>query len=223
VTPPETLPEERFAGHLGLQAPGCSSSMWFPISGKTASQLRRRMQSDEGGFALAETLSNRLLAFEPKQMRMISILDDADDWPDGDRRMKGPLHDYTGISPELYRLMAKWAEDQDEFEVAGSVAMRSEALSLIEAGGFLQRSAALEAYLRHTVIHFLDGTTMSYEARRENLLELLDIEGDPEASMVEISTSEGVERYFPLSKLRMIEIPLIELEVARLGLHGECE
>jgi hypothetical protein len=167
-----------------------------------------------------ETLSNRMLMVDPQQA-MISLLDDGDEWPDGDSRQAGPLQDYAGIPTKIYRIMAAWAEQSGGFERPGSPADQVEALSLIESGGFADRPDALNAYLRHTRVHFSSGGILACRVDHRCLLELADVEGDADVEFVSVRQLEGVDRRLSLNNLAMIDMPLIELEAARSNLL-EC-
>ncbi len=215
----------RFCGHAGLarmDAP--TSSEWFPIPAQTANKIEEVTGTycpSDRWIALV-TLSNRMVLADPGQM-MISLLDDADEWPEGDPGQGGPLDDYAGISLEIYRIMAAWAERSAEFEYLGSPADRAEALSLIESSDFLDRPEALDAYLRHTRVHFSSGQIIECQLDHGCLLELLDIEGDADVQFVSIRQMDGVDRRLPLRKLVMIDLPLIEIEAARSAVLEECE
>jgi hypothetical protein len=100
------------------------------------------------------------------------------------------------------------------FEENNSPAMQETALSLIKEGSFLDRPDELNALLRHTVLHFTDGSTVKYEADRvdlENVIE--DLDAGLELPVVELSANGGdFESFYPINALRMIDAPMIELE-----------
>ncbi|WP_294353677.1 hypothetical protein [uncultured Sphingomonas sp.] len=210
-----------FSGHLGLRGPRRQRSAWFPISEETELQVRRRLRSSIGGISIIETLNNRLLIVDLLQMPMISLLDDGDYWPKGDHPCDGPFNDYAGLPIETYRLMSLWAEGDPEFEVSNTLSARAEVASIIDTAGFTDRQEELVKYLRHTTIHFRNGTSISYEANRTNLIALLELEDDDKINFVEISCVEGAERYYPLEQISLIEVSLLEFEAARRDAAGE--
>ncbi|MDB5710363.1 MAG: helix-turn-helix protein [Sphingomonas bacterium] len=206
--------DRKFWGHIGLRFPGATHTKKFPITAGTVHKLRLKMYWGQGGsqWTAVETLNNRVLVFQPKQMQRIWLLDSASEGPTDDFALETTMADYAGIPTELYRLMAQWADGGDDFERNQSAAKREAALTLIKRGGFSERPQDLRALLRHTVIHFVDGTTTSYEADRQNLDNIVELGEDSNTEIVDISASKGDECYCPVDMLRMIDIPLIELE-----------
>ena len=55
------------------------------------------------------------------------------------------------------------------------------------------------------------------------LLELSELEDDADLQFVRVREMEGVDRRLPLNKVAIIDLPLIELEAARLGTLEECK
>jgi len=207
-----------FWGHLGLLMPGSSHTRWYPIVAGEASNIRRRIAAgyNVDDWIVAHTLNNRVVIFAPKKMLRVQLLEDACDRPKDDWNWKGPWNDQDGIPIELYRAMDDWLGGQPEFEANNLEATRENALNLIDQAGFLKAPEKLAAHLRNTVIHLTDGTEISYEADRSDLsLLAAELEGDADLEIVTLSLSEGEgESYFPVTMLRMIELPLIELEAA---------
>lgn len=214
---------ERLWGHAGVEFPASPKKLWMPISQGEASRLERVMNSGRrpSGWLIVRTLNNRLKLLNPAHLECFSLLDDADEWPEGEEVFEGGLEDYAGMPAELYQRMAEWADDDSEFEGNNSDAEKKEALFAIERGGFLGRRAALEAALRHIVIHYASGKTRSYTAAWADLCNLIDIEWDVDAEIVKISERGSVERYYALDKLYMIDIPLIELNAAQRQLSDD--
>lgn len=216
------MASERFWGHASVEFPNMPDKKWWPISVGEASRLQKVLSSGRRlcGWLAVETLNNRLLLINPMQWQRFLLLDDAAEGPEGDFACKGGLDDYAGMPADLYRRLAEWADGDGEFEHNNSVA-KKEALAAVEQSGFLARREELRAFLRHTVIHYVGGKMVSYEANRADLHEVIEIEGDADAGTVEISTSDGNEHYYNLDKLSMIEVPMIELETARAELEDE--
>lgn len=215
-----------FWGHLGLLLPGAAKTSWHPITAGEATRLRRNLANgDASAWIVAQTLNNHVLAFRPTELKRIWLLDDACDQPKDDWDWKGPWNDYNGIPLELYRAMGDWVDEElsgsGDFEENNSPAMQETALSLIKEGSFLDRPEELNALLRHTVLHFTDGSTVKYEADREELENLVgELEGETEVSVVELSASGGdFQSFYPTSSLRLVDIPMIELEAAYSGME----
>ena len=75
-----------FWGHLGLKLPSAGHTKWYPITVGEADRMRRILTGgfDTAEWAVIQTLNNRMLAFRPKQMQRIWLLDDDCDQPEGD-------------------------------------------------------------------------------------------------------------------------------------------
>lgn len=208
----------RFWGHLGVaRLSNQASSEWFPITAQTAIEIQELMSgySSYRGWVGVETASNRMVIFNPEQA-MISLLDDADEWPDGDLGPTGPLPDYAGIDGKIYRSMAAWAEGGGNFGSAVASTDQAEALSVIRCANLEDRPEVLNAFLRNTRIHYLGGGHLECQVDRDCLLEMVDIQGDSALRFVSVRHAEGINRYLPLNMLMMLDLPLIELEAARL-------
>jgi hypothetical protein len=202
-------------GHVGFLAMGDAHTRWAPVSWASASLLRQDIANGCGvsKWLTVQTMNNRLISVRRDQMKRIWIVDDGSDGPVNDFQWHTTMDDYAGISPELYRAMAEWA-DGDTLERT-SPAVRKAALAHIEHAGFSDRPSELRALLRHTVVHFTDGTTTSYEADRQDLTDFVEALDDPDMDIVRIAASEDeFESFYPISMLRMIDIPLLELEAA---------
>lgn len=208
-----------FWGHLGLLLPGAAKTSWYPITAGEATQLRRKFANgDASEWIVTQTLNNHVLAFRPAELKRIWLLDDACDEPKEDWDWEGPWNDYNGIPLELYKAMGDWVDEElsgsGDFEENNSPAMQETALSLIKEGSFLDRPDELNALLRHTVLHFTDGSTVKYEADRVDLENLIaDLDAGMELSVVELSADGGdFESFYPIGALRMIDAPVIALE-----------
>jgi transcriptional regulator with XRE-family HTH domain len=207
---------DEFWGHLGLLMPGTSQTRWYPIVAREASEIRRKLA---GGYnvddwIIAYTLNNRVLIFAPKKMQRVWLLDDLCDSPEGDWHWNGPLKDCEGIPIQIYKAMDDWLHGKQEFETNNSKAVREEALNMIEEAGFADCPDKLRAYLRDTTIHLTDGGEISYQVEQTDLSLLhTELEGDTDIEIVTISLSEGSgESYYPTHMLRLIDMPLLELE-----------
>jgi transcriptional regulator with XRE-family HTH domain len=207
-----------FWGHLGLLLPGAVKTSWYPITAGEATRLRRQLAKCEASeWIVTATLNNHFLAFRPAELKRIWLLDDDSDEPD-DWDWEGPWNDGNGIPLELYRAMADWVDGElgglGDFEEKNSPTMQETALSLIKEGSFLQRPDDLNAFLRHTVLHFTDGSTIKYEADQDAIKGLIvDIDDGEPPAIVSLSAKDGdFESFFPMSALRMIDVPMIEFE-----------
>jgi hypothetical protein len=176
-------------------------------------------------WMVTETLDNRLLAWRPREMQRVWLLDDANDGPKGDWELDVVWDQGCGMPLETYMAMANWADGRLSGSPADCAGLCSRAFSAIERGGFLLRPQELAALLRRTIIHFMDGTTAEYEAERDNLVSVAEeLDEEPAPDFIEISGSgNDFETFYPTSTLRMIDMPLIELEASRRELLGDHE
>jgi transcriptional regulator with XRE-family HTH domain len=88
-----------FWGHAGLLLDSSPHTKWFPITASTAHALRMALASG-ADWALFPTLANKLVAFRPKTVRKIYLLDDNCDEIDGDWEIDLP---YQGLPLEMYK------------------------------------------------------------------------------------------------------------------------
>ncbi len=216
-----------FWGHLGLRFVGKAKSKWYPLSSEEADRVRSNLyrSQDVSEWLVVETLNNHTLAFRPKQMQRIWLLDDACDAPEGDFEREAAWYNWEGLPAEVYLAMADWADGNSSGEggpkSAYSEAIRESAVSLINLAGLTSRPDEVRSALRHTTIHFTDGSATQYGVNPENLLALAELEDDPDIQVVEISASgNDFESFYPARALTMIDIPTIELDAVRLKMWG---
>jgi transcriptional regulator with XRE-family HTH domain len=220
-----------FWGHLGLLMPGESKTRWYPVTFDVANRVRNRLKSgeDAANWIVAETLNNHALVFRPDEMQRIWLLDDACDGPSDDWRPSGLWNDYNGIPLELYQAMAEWAGDQiegyDDFERKNSQKLRENALAMIEKAGMLDKPEDLEAFLCNTVVHFVDSKTVSYRVEQDNLSRLaMDLDTGFETRILELSAEGGnFESFYPAARIRLIDVPMIELRAAEQRIVEDLE
>lgn len=216
-----------FWGHLGLRFAGNAKSKWYPLSSEEADRVRSnlRRSQDVNEWLVVETMNNHTLAFRPKQLQRIWLLDDACDAPEGDFDREAPWHDWEGLPAEIYLAMADWADGNCSGKggpkSAYSKAIQKAAVSMIQQAGLMNRPDDVRSALQHTTVHFTDGSTTHYEVNPENLLALAELDDEPDTQVVEISASENdFESFYPASALTMIDIPTIELYAVRLEMWG---
>lgn len=214
--------EQRFWGHVGLRLPGANHTAWYPIAEGEASQLRSRLTTGPHGceWLVIQTLNNRVLAFRPKQLQRVWLLDDASSAPSDDFMSATPLDDEL-IAPEMYKAMAEWVDSRvagsQNFEENNPSDLREMLIERITRAGFAEKPDELNRVLRHTTIHFSDGQLLRYEADRRKLASLIFyLECEADLEMAEIPHQDGdFEGFYSLDMLRLIDLPLIELEAAR--------
>jgi hypothetical protein len=212
-----------FFGHIGLSFPGETQARWYPISMDERARLVERLAPGCSFQSLlfVKTMNNRLVCFNPKRMKRIWLLDDADESPEEDFDVSNGIDGYIGHSLEVYRALSEWLDGGTEINSSATEADRAAADAIIKAGAFDERREELRTHLRDTIIHFVDGTMDRYEVDRRNLHDLLDIEWDSEAEVVEISSTDAkFQSYYSLDMLRMIDLPFTELAMHK-GENGD--
>ena len=220
----------KFWGHLGLRFSGQAKSKWYPISSEVADRVRQNVKRSQNvsEWIVVETMNNHTLAFRPMQVHRIWLLDDTCAAPEGDFDREAPWHDWEGLPPEMYLAMAEWADraygncsEKGDPISAFSRATYKTAVSVIKQAGLADRPEDVRAALRHTTVHFTNGSTTQYEVNREDLLELVELDAQPDIQLVEISACDrDFESFYPTSALTMIDIPTIELNAVRLEMWG---
>lgn len=219
----------KFWGHLGLRLVGSAKSKWYPVSSEEADRIRSDLKRshDVSEWLVVETMNNHTLVFRPKQLQRIWLLDDMCDAPEADFGGEGPWGDRVDIPEEVYVAMADWADGHCSGKggpkSAYSRAIQKVAVSAIEQAGLKNRPDLVRSALRHTAVHFTDGSSTQYEVDPENLLALADLDVAPNAQVVEISASGGdFESFYPASALTMIDIPTIELNAVQMEMWGKA-
>lgn len=214
-------------GHLGLRFVGNPKSSWYPVSSEEADRVRRNLKrgEDVSEWIVVETMNNHTLAFRPKELQRIWLLDETCDAPEDTFDRQAPWHDWEGLPAKLYLAMADWADrdssDKRKRKKAYSKAVEKMAISMIKRAGLANRPDEVRAALRHTTVHFTDGSTTQYEVDPEDLLELAELDEEPGTQIVEISASQNdFESFYPTNALIMIDIPTIELNAVRLNTWG---
>lgn len=216
---------DRFWGHILLKFPAERTPHCYPISAATRRRIGNVLRDARPGhgWITIDTLANRVLLLNPLMIQRICLVDDGDEWPNDMVPVDNPAG-YAGLPIDLYELIALWADDPKGFSHDVSSKDRKAVAAQVASMGFAGRPEALAQLLRHTIVHFADGTCTTYEASREALFDLAGLELVPEQEIVELPASEdGCENFFPLGILRMIEIPDIELAAARRELLDEDE
>lgn len=206
-----------FYGHLGVLLPDAVHTAWFPISRIVATSVRRQIAACRDSYAwiTAETLNNRFIVFRPDRVKRIWLLDDASDGPPGDFVSSTAIDDHAGLPRPIYEATANWSDGED-MKAGKCSTIGNAAMQLIARAGFERREFELRKILRFTTIHFLDGTSTSYEANRQNLIDSITAFEDND-KIVEISHAEDdFESFYATDMLRMVDISLLELDLSLL-------
>lgn len=202
-----------FWGHVDFRFSGTERSIGGPIGAGSLESLSQQMGRVRTSvtWAIFDTLSNRGLAVRLDQIQSVFVIDDAGSWPAGERSWETRLDDYAGMCLDTYRALAMWV-DNDPTEWMVSQSIRNKALAMVKQGGFLENRSELRALLRHTVVHFTDGSSTSYQADRQQLSELSEAveAGDTDLMLLREYDCQ-FEQYINLGAVRAIEVPLIEL------------
>ncbi|WP_404365861.1 helix-turn-helix transcriptional regulator [Sphingomonas sp. MMS24-J45] len=219
----------KYWGDLGLRPRGGSLTFGFPVTAEQADRVRQRVASVEKlpDWITVETMNNRVLAFRPKQMRRIWLVDEADEFPE-EFHFNNPCDGPAGMPLEVYRAMVDWADqaqgDGDAFSCHPK-ALQKSALVAIKRAGFIDTPGALGGLLRNTVIHHVGGEMEAYEVDHDDLtMAMFHLENSKHVDVIELSgTEERFERFHPLDDVAMIEFSAVELEAAWNEERGEYE
>lgn len=209
----------RYWGDVGLRPRGGTKTIGFPVTAEQAERLRARIASGERlpDWVTFEAMNNRILAFRPKQMRRIWLVDEADEFPE-DFHFSHAL-DTAGRPTEIYRALADWVDKEEGGDDVFSdhpKALQESALEVIERAGLTDDPYTLGELLRNTVIHHVDGEVEAYEVNHDDLASaMFHLEHSKNVDVIELSATESsFERYHPLEDLALIEFSAIELQAA---------
>lgn len=201
--------EGGFWGHLGLLLPGFEHIKWYPITLRTANAITSVLtNAAEESWIAAPTLNNRLLMFNPTQLRQICLLDDACDEP---KDWVLGWDNYAGLSLELYQGLEEYVISDGTLEENASEAFRSTVEDIVKEND-LDEDAVLRA-TRLTAVHVGDGGCTENEVDGDCLWELM---ADVEAVMVRgvlrlTNIDEGSIKYFPAKAVSLIDAPLLKV------------
>lgn len=215
-----------FWGHVGILAPGLEKTRWYPIDADEYRYGYRDVQvKGPQQWACIRTLANRVLAINPLAMRRIWFLDEACDGPNEDWEdiiMHNPLEWYRVLDLYLpdHREGSQY-DKQTSLKLKKSVSeyIRKRELKTVEGNDY---EAALRHWLHDTVIHFTDGTTVSYEISHRDLAVLYsaidtshemnedDGWGVPKMLHLDHAYME-YQSWFPRDRIAMIDMPMIDL------------
>lgn len=114
-----------FWGHLGIRICGCEKSKWYPITESEQEQANCGIQGRKWFYV--ETLNNKILFINKKNIERFCLLDDACDQPGDDWDLE--WHEYGTYSPEFFTALEKYeADEKDEI----SESLKKEIQSTIE-------------------------------------------------------------------------------------------
>jgi hypothetical protein len=155
-------------------------------------------------------------------VQRIYMLDDnadqvADDWELG-------WDSYQGHSLEVYRALAQWAMGfSEEDEQVSSETFRKALAHLIDEEG-LTEDLVIERVV-DTHIHFTSGQVRRCSPNERHLLEaLIEVETPSGQLVFDLSESDrGLTTYIPLNAVRLINMPLYQLEDAMKTEQEEYE
>ena len=118
-----------------------------------------------------------------------------------------------GIASEIFRALESWLETEDDLEAWETDASDNYKATVLD---FVKKSELdrdnIETLLFHTHVYLSNGDRLSYWADDSDLYNL-DFSvglGDVE-KLVEVSTAEGEEHYFPAQKTAMVDVPQVQL------------
>jgi transcriptional regulator with XRE-family HTH domain len=206
---------DAFWGHLGLLLPTEKKSRWYPISERERSRIWSTLRNAGEGtklFVLCETLNNRMLAFSPRKITRIWLLDDACDGPSGDWNSRFPMDDYEGHPPSVYEMMDEWLDHS--WGIAprdDDAAARHEVVSRIIKSAGLEDPDELFAFLHHTFVMFYDGRKASFWVEPDDLwIAISDLEFGDNIFAYLPGAGGTHDSFFPVGDIALIEMPLLD-------------
>ena len=203
-----------FWGHFGVRLDGGGHTRWFPISAGESQRIRRCLSSAEvGPWVSVWTLNNRVLYVNTNNVSRVLLVDDdcdpQEDWEHKDQA----LGFEQGIASEIFRALESLLETEDDLEAWETDASDNYKATVLD---FVEKSELdrdnIETLLFHTHVYLSNGDRLSYWADDTDLYNL-DFSvglGDVE-KLVEVSTAEGEEHYYPAQKTAMVDVPQVQL------------
>jgi len=200
-----------FWGNIGIRLKSQKTTRWYPISEDAYEMAFGNIQSD-GSWFTVETLNNKLLFINRKNIIKITLLDEADD----------PTEDWNytwdscgGVNPEFYKALEEYYFDNNEENIPAPLlksikeTIREEKLS----------EEDIEDLITNAQIFLNDGSVESkflYECKEltERIESCIyDFEGDLTPAIITIETG-AEECFYNADEVSLIEIPLIKYKQA---------
>ena len=200
-----------FWGNIGIRLKSQKTTRWYPISEDAYEMAFGNIQSD-GSWFTVETLNNKLLFINRKNIIKITLLDEADD----------PTEDWNytwdscgGVNPEFYKALEEYYFDNNEENIPAPLlksikeTIREEKLS----------EEDIEDLITNARIFLNDGSVESkflYECKEltERIESCIyDFEGELTPAIITIETG-AEECFYNADEVSLIEIPLIKYKQA---------
>ena len=209
-----------FWGNIGIRLKSQKMTRWYPISEDAYNAAFGSIQSEGTWFSI-ETLNNKLLFINRKNIIKITLLDEADD----------PTEDWNyswdssgGINPEFYKALEEYYFDNNEENIPAPLlksikeTIREEKLS----------EEDIEDLITNARIFLNDGSVESkfiYECKEltERIESCIyDFEGELVPAVITIETG-AEECFYNADEVSLIEIPLIKYKHALSEIEEDLE
>lgn len=202
-------------GRLGVRPIGAKLSTWYPISLGMLEHIQESIAqaTPDKPWLVVRTLNNRALVMNLNKIRRLSLLDEAQDEPEGDWEPEWDSSE--GCPQEVYVALGQYYNDvilggQDSFsDPDASEAFNTLINELVEAKKLDQDS--LEACLINTNVHFIDGSKETWEIEGE-ISWTLYAEAELQSEMVTMldlsAAMGGFEIYVSRDQVALVDMPL---------------
>lgn len=203
-----------FWGHFGVRLDGGDHTRWYPISLGESQRVRRCLSSEDLlPWVSVWTLNNRVLYINVDNVaRVLLVNDDLDSLEDWDHQDQA-LGYKDGIAGEIFRgLESRWLHEGD-LEGWGRDASENYIDTVVD---FIKEHEldedSIETLLFYTHVYLSNGEQFSYWTNVSNLYHLDFSAGLGDVDrLIELSTAEGEEFFFPAKRIAMVDVPQAQL------------
>lgn len=212
--------ETGFWGHLGIQLPSKSTSLWFPVSAREQHRLHGLLSEDQPTSIVGSaTLNNRYLMFATNRISRVRLLDEAGSEPSDDPDMLAddhfPLDDANGLPSVMYQALTEYLEDSDKESLTAMAATHIKECGI--------SADALSDAIFAVKIHLIDGTVIAVTPSDDSLFELLTEYDDFDGGMLRVEDDDGLSEFIPKDRIALIDAPLNGFREAERGRDEDSE
>lgn len=209
-----------FWGNIGIRLKSQKTTRWYPISEDAYKVVLSDIQS-EGTWFCVETLNNKLLFINRRNILKLTLLDEAAD-PPADWNLDWDA--YCGENPEFYKALEEYYFDNNEDNIP-------EVLLKIIKDTIQKEKLSEQDIMNITInvrIFLTDGIVESkYVYDYKNIADLIEscllyFEGELNPAIINIETDDE-DCFYNANEVSIIEIPLIKYKQALSEIQEEEE
>lgn len=208
-----------FWGNLGILPTGKTESLWYPITIGTCDLLTASLENCDPFYF--ETLNNKLVIANPKNIKRFVTLDEAADAFPGDWNIE--WHEFGYVSIELYDAFEAYLDERNQLKTENNSLSENlrETIKKIMVDHELDDDDLLK-FTSGIRIFYQDGTTESYTLTNFDFIDHIvftafSLDGFPKTLPI---IDDEFSMYIPTDSIALIELPLLKANEALSRLNS---